>query len=99
MKCEAVNYRKCYKFTNSNGHKWNEVEKGEEALKIRASTYLWVLTIAIAVLGFAISGVGVYMELGGMGHVGLYLIIFGPLIAGFSGLIVQAASKYEAEGR
>ena len=68
-------------------------------MKIKLSTYLWILTIAIAVLGFAISGVGVYMELQEMSHVGLYLIIFGPLIAGFSGIFAQLASKYQAEGR
>ena len=66
---------------------------------MKLSTYFWILTIAIAVLGFAVTGVGVYMELMEMGHVGLYLIIFGPLIAGFSGIFAQIAAKYQAEGR
>ena len=66
---------------------------------MKLSTYLWGLTFALAVFGFAISAVGVHMELTAAAHVGLYLIIFGPLIAGLSGITAQAASKYQQEGR
>ena len=75
------------------------MSQGNENLKIKLSTYFWILTFAIAGLGFLISGVGVYMELQEISGVGLYLIIFGPLIAGFSGIFAQSASKYQAEGR
>lgn len=66
---------------------------------MKLSVYLWYLTFALCLLGFGVSAVGIYIELAGVGDVGLYLIIFGPLIAGLSGITAQAASKYEAEGR
>ena len=68
-------------------------------IQTKLSAYLWILTIAIAVSGFAISAVGIHMEISEMGHFGLYLIIFSPLIAGLSGITAQLASKYQTEGR
>jgi len=55
---------------------------------------IYVLTVAIAAIGFFITVIGVYMELLEMGHVGPHLIIFGSLIAGFSGIFAQLTSKY-----
>lgn len=66
---------------------------------IKLSTYFWILTTAIAVSGFTISAFGVYMEISELGPFGLYLIIFGPLIASLSGITAQVASKYQVEGR
>lgn len=70
-----------------------------EGFSLKLSAYLWGLTFALCLFGFGVSTVGVHMELTGAGHMGLYLIIFGPLIAGLSGITAQAASKYQAEGR
>jgi len=71
-------------------------------MNTKLSTYWWVLTIATTIFGFFVSGVGVYIELFSQKNpapVGLFLIIFGPLIAGLSGIFAEVATKRQQEGR
>ena len=66
---------------------------------MKLSSYLWGLTIAMAVCGFSIAAIGISIEQTNQEYTGLYLVLFGPLLACLSGNIATVASKFEAEGR
>ncbi|MBU1082636.1 MAG: hypothetical protein KKB59_19275 [Spirochaetes bacterium] len=53
----------------------------------------------MAVCGFSIAAIGVSIEQTNQEYTGLYLVLFGPLLACLSGNIATVASKFEAEGR
>jgi len=65
---------------------------------MRPSFCLWALAFAVAVGGLALAMVGIYSVSALDQYEGLYLVLFGPLLSGSSGIIAVIASSKEAEG-
>jgi len=65
---------------------------------MRPSFCLWALAVAVAVGGFVLAVTGIYSVSVLNHHEGLYLVLFGPLLSGSSGIIAVIASSKEADG-